>query len=288
IDVPAPDVMTSARHMAWMMDEYESIHGRRLPGVITGKPMSLGGITGRAEATGHGVVTVLGLTLARMGMAADQVTASVQGFGNVAQHAVARFIELGGTVRAVSSWDRLAEAAFTFRKPEGARYDELSRITDEHGSIDRIRAERMGYEVLPGAAWLEEPVGVLMPATAAGQITGGNVHRVHPNVRVIAEGANGPTTPAAEEALAGRGVTVLPDVLANAGGVTCSYFEQVQGNTGLTWTRDEVMSRLDRALERAEVGVREMAHRERVTLREAAMLIGVGRVAVAAESRGWV
>lgn len=288
IDVPAPDMMTSARHMAWMLDEYETIHGRRLPGVITGKPLSLGGIVGRAEATGRGVVTILGLTLARMGIAPDEVTASVQGFGNVAQHVIERFTELGGKVRAVSSWDRSADAAFTFRKAEGVKHDELSRITDEHGSIDPMRAERMGYEVLPGAAWVEEPVDVLIPAATAGQITGENVHRIHPKVRLIAEGANGPTTPEADETLADRGVAVLPDVLANAGGVTCSYFEQVQGNTGLAWTRDEVMSRLDRALERAEVGVREMAHRERVTLREAAVLIGVGRVAVAAESRGWV
>ena len=288
IDVPAPDVMTSAQHMAWMLDEFETIYGRRMPGFITGKPLPLGGIVGRAEATGRGVVTVLGLTLARMGLAPDQVTASVQGFGNVAQHAIARFTEMGGTVRAVSSWDRLADAAFTFRKAEGVRFDELTRITDAHGSIDPMRAQRLGYEVLPGAAWLEEPVDVLIPAASASQITAENVHRIHPTVRLIAEGANGPTTPEAEEVLASRGVAVLPDVLANAGGVTCSYFEQVQGHTGMTWTRDEVMSRLDRALERAEVGVREMAHRERVTLREAAMLIGVGRVAVAAESRGWV
>ncbi len=288
IDVPAPDMMTSARHMAWMLDEYETIRGRRLPGFITGKPLSLGGILGRAEATGHGVVTVLALTLARMGLSPDDVTASVQGFGNVAQHAIRRFNEIGGTVRAVSSWDRSANAALTFRKPDGVDHVELSGITDEHGSIDPMRADRLGYEVLPGTAWLEEPVDVLIPAAAAGQITRDTVRRIHPAVRLVAEGANGPTTPEAEEALVSRGVAVLPDVLANAGGVTCSYFEQVQGNAGLAWTREEVMSKLDRALERVEIGVREMAHRERVTLREAAVLIGVGRVAVASESRGWV
>ncbi len=288
VDVPAPDMMTSARHMAWMLDEYETLRGERQPGFITGKPLSLGGIPGRSEATGHGVITVLGLTLARMGLAPDQVTASVQGFGNVAQHAIRRFVESGGTVRAVSSWDRVASCAYTFRRAGGIDDEQLARIADEHGSIDPMQARRLGYDVESGAAWMEEPVDVLIPAATANQITGELVHRVHPQVRIIVEGANGPTTPAADEVLAERGIVVLPDVLANAGGVICSYFEQVQGQSGLRWTRDEVLARLDAWLARAEVDIREMAHREQVTLREAAFLIGVGRVAVASESRGWV
>jgi glutamate dehydrogenase (NAD(P)+) len=288
VDVPAPDVMSSAQHMAWMLDEFETIHRSRRPGFITGKPLPLGGSEGRAEATGHGAIAVLRLMLERLDLDPRKISASVQGFGPVAQHAIRTFIALGGSVTAVSCWDRKERVAYTYVKPAGIDVDELVRITDKYGSIDMAHAVSLGYEVLPGEAWLAQPVNVLIPAALEGQITPHNVSRISPRVRVILEGANGPTTPGADAQLAQRQVVVVPDVLANAGGVTCSFFEQVQSNSGYFWPREEVMAKLDACLARAFQHVTDTASREQTTLREAAYIVGVGRVAEACRLRGWV
>ncbi len=288
-DVPAPDVMSSPQHMAWMLDEFETIHGRHTPGFITGKPLPLGGSAGRVEATGRGVITVLHAVLEAMNVSAgSRLTASVQGFGNVAKYACRRFVERGGLVRAVSSWHSGDECAYTYERPEGVDLDELERLTDAFGAIDKGGAARLGYNVLPGNAWIEQPVDVLIPAALEGQLTAESVRGLDGRVRFIAEGANGPTTPEADEALAARGVTVIPDVLANAGGVTCSYFEQVQSNTGSWWSREKVLTLLDASLSRAVDEVTRTAARDGVTLREAANLTGVARVAEACRLRGWV
>ena len=288
IDVPAPDMASSAQHMAWMLDEFETIHGSRLPGFITGKPLSLGGSAGRVEATGHGVVTVLQLMLNRLGLDVRNTTASVQGFGNVAQHTIRRFVALGGTVSAVSSWDLKEGAAYTYERSGGVDVDQLLRITDRFGSIDMVRAIELGYQVLPADAWLTRPVDVLIPAATEKQITGDNAPGIHQQVRLVIEGANGPTTPEADAILGERGILVVPDVLANSGGVTASYFEQVQGNTGHYWSHGDVISTLDESMTRACRQVVEASERERVTLRDAAYMIGVGRVAEASRLRGWV
>ena len=288
VDVPAPDMMTSAAHMAWMLDEFETIHGAKLPGFITGKPLALGGAAGRTEATGYGVVTVLRLVLQHLQLTPERTTASVQGFGNVARHAIERYVELGGSVRAVSSWDPADQCAYTFRKRAGIDHVELASVADQYGSINRVAAAELGYEVLAGDAWLAEPVDILIPAALERQITASTVGRINPQVRVIAEGANGPVGPEADETLSRSGVTVIPDVLANAGGVTCSYFEQVQGSTGMSWTRDEVLTRLDASMKRATRAVIDRAAGDRVSLRDAAYVIGVGRVAEACKLRGWV
>jgi glutamate dehydrogenase (NAD(P)+) len=288
IDVPAPDTMSSAPHMAWMLDEFETLRGARRPGFITGKPMALGGSAGRIEAAGYGVVTALALMLQRLDLDWRDVTASVQGFGNVAQHAIRNLIARGGTVAAVSCWDRKEGVAYTYEKAGGIDVDQLVRITDQYGSIDMVHAVQLGYDVLPGDAWLDRRVDVLIPAAAEEQITASNVDRIHRRVRVIVEGANGPTTPEAEERLLHRGVAIVPDVLANAGGVTVSYFEQVQGNSGLSWSRDDVMGRLTASMTSAFHHVADTAQREQVTLRDAAYIVGVGRVAEASRLRGWV
>ena len=288
IDVPAPDMGSSAQHMAWMLDEFETIHGSRRPGFITGKPLPLGGSAGRVEATGHGVVTVLELMLERLGLNVHGITASVQGFGKVAQHAIRRLVALGGTVSAVSSWDLKEGSAYTYQRAAGVDLDQLLRITDEYGSIDMVRAIERGYEVLPGDAWLTRPVDVLIPAATEKQITGDNARGIHRRVRLVVEGANGPTTPDADAILADRGILVVPDVLANAGGVTASYFEQVQSNTGHYWSREEVISTLDESMRKAFRRIVETSERERVTFRDAAYMIGVGRVAEASRLRGWV
>jgi glutamate dehydrogenase (NAD(P)+) len=288
IDVPAPDMASSAQHMAWMLDEFETIHGSRSPGFITGKPLALGGSAGRVEATGRGVVTVLELMLDRLRLDARGTTASVQGFGNVAQHAIRRFVAMGGTVSAVSAWDLKDGSAYTYERAGGIDIDELLRITDEYGSIDMTGAVELGYRVLPGYTWLTRAVDILIPAATERQITRDNVRDIHQQVRLVVEGANGPTTPEADAILAERGILVVPDVVANAGGVTASYLEQVQSNTGHYWSREDVISTLDASMTRAFQQIVETSERERITLRDAAYMIGVGRVAEASRLRGWV
>lgn len=150
-DVPAPDVMTNAKHMLWMLDEFEQIHGGRYPGFITGKPVGMGGSLGRTEATGFGVIFVLREALAELGMKPENTAASVQGFGNVARYAIKKYQELGGKVIAVSCWDSKDKVAYTYRKKTGVSYDELTGITDAYGSIDQAKAKDLGYEALPGS-----------------------------------------------------------------------------------------------------------------------------------------
>jgi glutamate dehydrogenase (NAD(P)+) len=288
VDVPAPDVMTSAKHMAWMLDEYEVLSGTKAPGAVTGKPLEVGGSLGRTEATGYGVVLVLDEALTRLGMKIEQMSASVQGFGKVAQHAARRFSALGGRVVAVSSWNQADARAYTFRKEAGLDVVALVGVADEFGSIDPAKAAALGCEVLPGAAWLEQPVDILIPAALEHQISEANVGRVHGRVRIVAEGANAPTTPAADRILDERGVVVIPDVLANAGGVTCSYLEQVQGSANAYWRRDQVFHELDERLRAASRAVHDMADHGAMSLRDAAYVIAVDRVAKACRARGWV
>ena len=287
-DVPAPDVMTNAQNMLWMLDEFETIHGGRYPGFITGKPVEMGGSQGRKEATGYGVVFTIREALRELGMRAESTIASVQGFGNVAQHAVELLTRIGVKVLCVSSWDRAAQKAFTFRKASGVDFDELIAMTSRFGSIDRERAVERGYEVLPGEAWLDQDVDVLIPAALEHQITARNVRRISPRVRILAEAANGPTTVEADEALRERGIFVIPDLLANAGGVTCSYFEQVQSNMNYFWEREEVLAKLDTKMTAAFRAVLEESKRRSVGMRDAAYLIAVRRVARACHERGWV
>ena len=286
-DVPAPDVMTNAQHMIWMLDEWEVIHGRRAPAFITGKPVGLGGSLGRTEATGYGVVFTLREALRELGIALDRTTASVQGFGNVAQYAIRLYSQLGGRVVAVSSWDQADRAAYVFRKQPRVDVDELAALTDRFGGIDKGRARAAGYDVLPGDAWLEQPVDILIPAALENQITADTAARINPGVRVIAEGANGPTTPEADSVLQERKIFVIPDFLANAGGVTCSYFEQVQSNANYFWDRDEVLGKLDTKMTAAFHAVRDLASTRNVSMRDAAYVIAVSRVARACRDRGW-
>jgi len=237
-DVPAPDVMTSGQHMLWMLDEFEAIHGGHYPGFITGKPVGMGGSEGRTEATGYGVIYTVREALKQLGLDPRSTSASVQGFGNVAQYAIRLYRELGGTVVCVSSWDNNDQVSYSFRKTSGVDPDELVAITDRFGGIDKNKARELGYEVLPGEAWIEEPVDILMPSAIENQIRADNVGKIHKKVRLIAEGANGPVTPEADQVIVERGIFQVPDFLANAGGVTCSYFEQVQSNMNMYWKKD--------------------------------------------------
>ena len=286
-DVPAPDVMTNGQHMLWMLDEYETIHGGRYPGFITGKPVGMGGSLGRTEATGFGVIFTLREALKELGIDLAKTTASVQGFGNVAQYAVQLYTELGGTVVAISCWDQADKTSYTFRKADGISLKELRGISDKFGGIDKARARDLGYEMLPGGAWLEQDVDVLIPAALENQINRETVAKIAKRVKVIAEGANGPTTPEADEVIKQRGIFVLPDFLTNAGGVTCSYFEQVQCNTNYYWEKDEVLAKLDTKMTAAFAAVYDLAKRQKLYMRDAAYMIAINRVAEAVKQRGW-
>jgi glutamate dehydrogenase len=287
-DVPAPDVMTSPQHMLWMLDEYEAIHGKKYPGFITGKPVGMGGSLGRTEATGFGVVYTLREALKEHNIRPEDTTAAVQGFGNVSQYAVDLYQRLGGKVVCVSSWDQADQTSYTFRKASGVRIEELREITDRFGGIDKVKAKAQGYEVLPGGAWIEQDVDILVPAALENQVNGDTVKKISPKVRIMAEGANGPTTPEADAFMKERGIFVIPDFLANAGGVTCSYFEQVQCNMNYFWEKDEVLGRLDQKMTSAFLAVSDLARRKKLYMRDAAYVISISRVAQASKDRGWV
>jgi glutamate dehydrogenase len=287
-DVPAPDVMTSAQHMTWMLDEYEALHGNHLPGAITGKTIGAGGSLGRFEAAGYGLVYTLREALKELGLEPGATTASVQGFGTVAQHAIELYTRIGGRVTCVSSWDAHAGQPVTYRNRDGIDLQQLRRASDRLGNIDPTKARDLGYETLDGEAWLSQEVEILIPAALEHQITAENVGSISDRVRVIAEGANGPTSPEAEEIIVARDIFVIPDILASAGGVTCSYFEQVQSNMNYYWPLSEVLSKLDRTLTTAFVTVSDLAGSKSLSMRDAALVIGIDRVATQCRERGWL
>ncbi len=287
-DVPAPDVMTSAQCMLWMLDEYETIHGGKFPGVITGKPVNIGGSQGRIEATGYGVIFMVREALKSLNLRPENTLASVQGFGKVARYAIQLYEQIGGKVIAVSSWDQIDQTAYTFRKREGIDFQELLKIADPFGGIEKQKAADLGYEVLPGDAWLAAEVDILIPAALENQITPENAQTIHERVKIIAEGADGPTTPEADQIINERGIFLIPDFLANAGGAICSYFEQVQSNMNYYWEKDEVFGKLDVKMTAAYIDTSELAEKRKLNLREAAYMVAISRVAQACKDRGWV
>jgi len=287
-DVPAPDVMTNAKHMLWMLDEYESIYGGRYPGFITGKPVEMGGSLGRKEATGYGLISVLSEALQELGIKIENTTASIQGFGNVARYAAEKYQQLGGNITAISCWDNADNKSYTFVKKDGINIKAIEQITDSYGSIDKDKARDLGCEILDGEAWLAQDVDILIPAALENQINSSNVDMISRQVKVIAEGANGPTTVNADEVIRKRGIFVIPDFLANAGGVTCSYFEQVQSNTNYYWEKGEVLNKLDLKMKSAFKSVYDLAVNNNLYMRDAAYVIAINRVVRAVKSRGWV
>jgi glutamate dehydrogenase (NAD(P)+) len=287
-DIPAPDVMTTSQHMLWMLDEYERMTGHKSPGFITGKPIGMGGSLGRTEATGYGVIYILREALRELGMNIAETTASFQGFGNVAQHAIELYCAYGGKAVSVACWDQDEQKAFTYVARGGIDIKALSGITNRFGEINRAKAEEFGLEVLPGDAWISQDVDILVPAAMENQINVETARAIRPSVRLIVEGANGPTTPDADAIIREKGIWMVPDFLANAGGVTCSYFEQVQCNMNYFWTRDEVLSKLDTRMTDSYFAVTDLAHRRNLPMRDAAIMIAVARVAEACKMRGWV
>ncbi|HQO02773.1 MAG TPA: Glu/Leu/Phe/Val dehydrogenase [Spirochaetota bacterium] len=288
LDVPAPDVMTNSQHMLWMLDEFEAIHNGRFPGFITGKPVGMGGSLGRTEATGYGLIYTLREALKEHGIDISKTSASMQGFGNVSQYAFKLYDQLGGKVISISCWDQSDKTSYTFRKKSGANMEELMAITDKFGGIDKNKARDCGYEVLPGEAWIEQEVDILIPAALENQINKETVGKISPKVKFIAEGANGPTTPEADEVIKSRNIFVIPDFLANAGGVTCSYFEQVQCNMNYFWEKSEVLERLDQKMTAAFIAVSELSKKKKLFMRDSAYVIAIDRVAQAVKARSWV
>lgn len=288
LDVPAPDVMSTGQHMLWMMDEYETITGSKVPGVITGKPVGMGGSLGRTQATGYGVIYVLEAWLNKKGIDPATTTASIQGFGNVAEYAAKLYASLGGKVVAVSSWDNDDKKSYTFKNENGIDVEKLALIKDKFGSIDKAKAKELGCEILDGDAWISQDVDILIPAALENQITPETFKNVSDTVKVICEGANGPTTPDCDKLIKEKGIALIPDFLANAGGVTCSYFEQVQCNMNYFWGVDEVYEKLKAIMINAFEGVYNLAEEKDLYMRDAAYVIAINRVVNAVKLRGWV
>ena len=288
IDVPAPDVMSNSKHMLWMLDEYETIRGAHYPGAITGKPVSMGGSLGRTEATGYGVIYTLREALKTLDIDITKTTASIQGFGNVAEYAARLYSAMGGKIITISTWDNEDKKAYTYRNPNGIDVEQLVLIKDKFGTIDKDKAVGMGYELLEGDAWLEQEVDIIIPSALENQITAEKFPLINESVKVICEGANGPTSPDADKLIKERNIYLVPDFLCNAGGVTCSYFEQVQSNMNYYWDKEEVLEKLDSKMTSAFHAVHNLAKEKDLYMRDAAYVIAIERVVSAVKHRGWI
>jgi glutamate dehydrogenase (NAD(P)+) len=279
-DVPAPDVYTTPQIMAWMMDEYSVMRGYNVPGVITGKPLPLGGSAGRGDATARGGMFTIREAAKLLGIDLAQATVAVQGYGNAGQFAHKLITEMfGSKVVAVS------DSRGGIYCADGLDYEEVLAWKNEKGTVATYKCcddcKKVTNEEL-----LELEVDVLIPAALENQIGDWNAGNVR--AKIVAELANGPTTPAADEILHDNGVYVIPDFLCNAGGVTVSYFEQVQNAYDFYWAEDEVRTRLDRKMTAAFHAVHEAAEKYKIHNRMGAYIVSVARVAEAMRLRGWV
>jgi glutamate dehydrogenase (NAD(P)+) len=273
-DIPAPDVGTNDQIMAWIMDTYSMNVGYSVPGVVTGKPLSVGGSAGRGASTARGVMYVTVSTLKHLAMPVDEARVVVQGFGKVGAPVVQLLHEQGCEVVGVGD---LGGAVYN---PRGLSPVGLAAHHQETGTV----AGFDGGEPIGAEELIEVECDVVVPAALEGTISEKNADRIR--ARIIVEAANGPTTPEADEILHDRGIHVVPDILANAGGVTVSYFEWVQDLQAYFWTEDEVNARLRRIMEESYVDVLELAEDRKVTMRQAATVLGVQRVAEAHTTRG--
>jgi len=273
-DVPAPDVNTNERVMAWVMDTYSMHVGHTVTAVVTGKPVELGGSLGRREATGRGCMIVTKEALQHLGMPVKGTTVAIQGFGNVGSVAAQLLAREGCKIAAIG------DRSVSLYNPGGIDIDDAIAYVKKHRSLE-------GYtkaEVISGADLLTLDVDVLLPAALENVITTRNAAEV--KARIICEGANGPTTAAADSILDENGVFVIPDILANAGGVTVSYFEWVQDRGGYFWTEDLVIERLETIMKRSFHDVLDLSRKSRVNMRTAAYMLSISRVASVHRLRG--
>ena len=273
-DIPAPDMGTNPQVMAWIMDTYSMTKGHTVPAVVTGKPVAIGGSEGRNDATGRGIVCITREAIKERGLKMEGLRVAIQGFGNVGGVAARIFSEMGAKVVAVS------DAYGGVYNPDGL---DISAMRSFMGKDGMLGESGLGESITPKQL-LELPVDVLVPAAIENQITAENANRIL--AKIIIEGANGPTTPEADAILQEAGVFLVPDVLANAGGVIVSYFEWVQDLQFLFWTEAEVNAKMEAILTRSYAEVREMAKTNGIEMRLAAYLIGVRRVADASTIRG--
>lgn len=273
-DIPAPDIGTNPQVMAWIMDTYSMLKGYSVLGVVTGKPIGVGGSKGRFEATGRGCMVSAKLAAAHLGISLKRATVAVQGFGNVARSAAKLLAADGCRIIAISD-----SKGGTYN-PKGLDLESLLNYKKQTGSV-------VGFadsESVTNTELLALPCDILVPAAIEDQIVKANAPDV--KARIIVEGANAPTTPEANEILNDKGVFVVPDILANAGGVVVSYFEWVQGVQAFFWSEDEVNHQLQRVVDSAFGEVLEMSQREKVDMRDAAYMLAIKRIADAMEARG--
>ncbi|HOA23235.1 MAG TPA: Glu/Leu/Phe/Val dehydrogenase [Aggregatilineales bacterium] len=281
-DVPAPDVFTDSQIMSWMLDEFSVLKGHNEFGVITGKPIALGGSAGRTDSTSRGVAICANLAAERLGMELKGATVAIQGYGKVGRYAAEILHnEYGCKVVAVS------DVTGGWYNPDGLDIPNVSRYVDTEGGglLEGYGKVDPDAKAITNAELLAMDVDVLVPAALEGQIRGDNAHTIR--ARMVVEGANGPTTPEADHILQERGILVVPDILANAGGVTVSYFEMVQNSYGYYWDLDTVRERLARIMTEAFHAVFEMTDHFEVHPRLGAYLLAVNRVAEAVRLRGW-
>lgn len=273
-DIPGPDVNTNGQTMAWMVDAYANRSGAVHPGIVTGKPICLGGSVGRIEATGRGVYTV-GVEAARdLDIPLKGARISIQGFGNVGSIAAQLFCEAGAVIVAVQ------DHTGTIANPTGLDLASLLAHVQESGGVAGApNADQIGSDEF----WTVE-TEILIPAALEGQLNRGNANNIR--AKIIVEGANGPTTPEADDILRDRGIVIVPDVLANAGGVTTSYFEWVQNRSRLYWDEATVYERLDNIMRSSYTAVRDTAEQHKVSLRTAAFITGCARLLEARRLRG--
>ncbi|MGC8995759.1 MAG: Glu/Leu/Phe/Val family dehydrogenase [Thermoplasmata archaeon] len=276
-DIPAPDVYTTPEIMAWMMDEYSKIVGYNAPGVITGKPIEVGGSLGRGDATARGGMYVLREAAKKIKLDLSKATVAIQGFGNAGQYAHKLVTEMfGSKIVAVS------DSKGGIYNPDGLKFEEVLNHKEKTGSVINFP----GAKNITNAELLELNVDVLIPAALENQITEKNADKI--KAKIVLELANGPTTPEADIILYKKGILDLPDFLANAGGVTVSYFEWVQNINGYYWTAEEVYEKLDKKMTKAFWDVMETQEKYKVCPRTAAYIVSIKRVADAVKARGWV
>jgi glutamate dehydrogenase len=274
-DIPAPDIYTNPQIMAWMYDEYSRIKELDSPNFITGKPIVLGGSRGREKATALGVYIAMREAAHKLGRDVHDLTVMVQGFGNVGSNLALILHELGIKVIGIS------DAGGGLYHPEGLQIPDLIDQKDSFGMVTPAY-----QNVLSNEEFLVQPCDVLIPAALENQIHSGNAEDI--KASIVVEAANGPTTPKADEILTHKGVLLIPDVLANAGGVTVSYFEWVQNNQGWYWTEEEVNQRMEEMMVKSVQTILQTADRYRVTTRLAAYMVGVRPFAEAMRWRGWM
>jgi glutamate dehydrogenase len=275
-DIPAPDVNTNPQVMGWMMDEYSKMKGYNAPGLITGKPMVLGGSAGRGAATGRGTVICIREAAKRMGLPLRGATAAIQGFGNVGSHTAMLLDELGVKVVAI------VDAKGGAYNPSGMHVPEAVEFYAQNGTV-----EGMAYtESISSERLLALDVDILVPAALENVITLDNAHAIR--AKIVAEAANGPTTPEAARIMTDKGIQQIPDILCNAGGVTVSYFEWVQNIQNYYWPEEEVNQRLETMMVNAFNAVYKVHEQRHVSLRRAAYMVAIKRISDAMAARGWI